>query len=196
MRAGEPRTATSTFTQLLNSPSKHAGSDSHPARIGWEALARSGPDDSCTLACFRAGFVWPEPDTISQNSIGPGLVLHNSIRDVCGRTEPSLKVAKLVAGRLRPARNLARWFLHTSLLPDQMCWPNPDQAIQIGFVRYDPCLLWKNGTETDAGNRTRHIRSGPMFWLHAGRNGRNQNASGSDPGMFTGPLCTHSVPFT
>ena len=30
-----------------------------PAQIGWEALARSGPDDSCTLACFQTGSVWP-----------------------------------------------------------------------------------------------------------------------------------------
>ena len=29
-------------------PSKHAGSDWHPVRIGWEALARSVPDDYCT----------------------------------------------------------------------------------------------------------------------------------------------------
>ena len=31
-------------------PSKCAGSDSHLVQINWEALARSGPDDSCTLA--------------------------------------------------------------------------------------------------------------------------------------------------
>ena len=29
-------------------PSKHAGSDWHPVRIGWKALARSVPDDYCT----------------------------------------------------------------------------------------------------------------------------------------------------
>ena len=40
---------------------------SHPVRIGWEALARSGPDDSCTPACFRTGSVWPKPDTVSQD---------------------------------------------------------------------------------------------------------------------------------
>ena len=177
------------LSQLLSSPSKHAGS--HPAQIAWDALARSGPDGSCTLACFRTGFVWPKPDTTSQNSIGPGLVLHNIIRDVCGRTEPNLKVAKLVAGRLRPARNRARWFLHTTELasrPDVLDkpWPGHPDRIQVGFVQYDPCLLWKNGTETDAENRIRHIRSGPMFWLHAGRNGHNQSASGSDPACLLG----------
>ena len=33
-------------------PSKHAGSDLHPIQTGAEALARSGPDDSFTLAYF------------------------------------------------------------------------------------------------------------------------------------------------
>ena len=47
--------------------SKHAGSDLHPVRIGWGALARSGSDVSCTPACFRTGSVWPKRDTISQN---------------------------------------------------------------------------------------------------------------------------------
>ena len=61
-------------------PSKHAGTDSHPGRIGWEALTRSGPDDCCTLACFRTGSVWPKPDTVSRNEIGSGLVLHNMTR--------------------------------------------------------------------------------------------------------------------
>ena len=46
-----------------NKPCKHAGTDSHPGRIGSEALARSGPDDSCTLA----GSIWPKLGTISQN---------------------------------------------------------------------------------------------------------------------------------
>ena len=30
--------------------------------------------------------------TVRQNQIGPGLLLHNIVRDVCGRTEPSLGV--------------------------------------------------------------------------------------------------------
>ena len=54
-----------SFPQGL--PSKHAGSYSHPVRIGWKALARSGPDDSCTPACFRTGSVGPNPSRISQN---------------------------------------------------------------------------------------------------------------------------------
>ena len=59
-------------------PSKHARSDLHPGRIGWEALAKSGLDDSCTMACFRTGSVWPKPGTVSQNSSGSGLVLYNN----------------------------------------------------------------------------------------------------------------------
>ena len=31
--------------------------------IGSEALARSGPDDSCTLVCFWTGCIWPKPDS-------------------------------------------------------------------------------------------------------------------------------------
>ena len=63
----------------------------YPVWIGWKALASSGPDDSCTLDCIRTGSVWPKPGTISQNQIGSGLVLYNIIRDVCGRTQLSLK---------------------------------------------------------------------------------------------------------
>ena len=66
--------------------------NSHPIRIGSEVFARSGPDDSCTLACFRAGSVWPKPDTVRQNQIRSRLVLHSMIQAICGRTQPGLKV--------------------------------------------------------------------------------------------------------
>ena len=111
--------------------------------------------------------------------------------------KPESKSRELAAGWLRPARNRARWFLHTSLLLDQMRlakpWPGHPDVIRVGFARHDPCLLWKNGAETDAGSRIRHILSGPIlaarwpkwpslavtktlparFWLHAGRNGHH-----------------------
>ena len=48
-------------------PSKRTGSDTHPGRIAWKALARNWPDDSWTLACFRTGSVWPKPGAVSQN---------------------------------------------------------------------------------------------------------------------------------
>ena len=71
---------------------------------------------------------------------------------------------KLIAGRLHPARNWAQSFLHTSLLPDQMClatpWPDHPDWIQVSFALYDPCLLWKNRTKTDVGSRNWHIQSG------------------------------------
>ena len=64
---------------------KHAGSDPHPIWIGLEVLAQSGPDDSCTLTCFRTGSLWPKPDIVSQNTTESGLVLHSMIWAVCGR---------------------------------------------------------------------------------------------------------------
>ena len=94
---------------FTHSPSNHAGFDSHPVRIGWEALARSGPDDYCTMACFRTGSVWPKPDTISQNyviRIRAGFAQYYLGR--LWKNETESESGKLVAGRLRPARNRAR----------------------------------------------------------------------------------------
>ena len=54
--------------------------------------SEAGPNDSCTPACFRSRSVWPKPDTVRQNQIGSGLVLHSVIQAVRGRTQPSLKV--------------------------------------------------------------------------------------------------------
>ena len=85
-------------------PSKQSGSGTHPIQIGSEVMAGSGPDDSCTAAYFWMGCVWPKPDTVSQNQIGFGLVLHNMVWAVCETMQPSLKVGKLVAGRLCSAR--------------------------------------------------------------------------------------------
>ena len=50
-------------------PGKHAGSSSHPVRISLEALAKTGPSDSCTLACFRMGSIWTKPETVSQDQM-------------------------------------------------------------------------------------------------------------------------------
>ena len=105
------------------------------------------------------------------------LVLHSIIRDVCGRTEPSLKVGNwLRAGCILP-----------EIGPDDSCtpacfrtgcvWPKPWQNhpdlakpwqdhpdwIRLGLAQYDPCLLQKSGTETDAGSRIWYIRSGPIL---------------------------------
>ena len=66
-------------------PSKHTGSNSHPVRIGFKALARSGPDDCCTPACFRTGSVWPKPDQAIQ--VGSGSVLHSMLQAFFGKTQ-------------------------------------------------------------------------------------------------------------
>ena len=104
--------------------------------------------------------VWPKPDTVSQNQTGSRLVLHNMIRAICAKTEPSLKVGNW----LRSARNRARWFLHTGLLPDQMrlakTWPGHPDRIRVGFVHYDPSLLYKNGTESICR------KSDPAYTIH------------------------------
>ena len=128
-------------------PSKHAVSDPHPVRIGWEALARIGPDDSCTLASFRTGSVWPKPDTIRQNLIGPGLLLHILIRTRLRKNATESESGKLVAGRLHSVRTGPDDFLHTSLILDQMRL----DRISVGFAQYGPGLVWKNGSEYDAG---------------------------------------------
>ena len=89
-------------------PVKHARSDSNPIRIGSEALARSGPDDPRPPACFRTGSVWPKPDTVSQNNnrIRAGFAQHDPGRLWKNATQS--ESGKLVAGRLRSAKNRAR----------------------------------------------------------------------------------------
>ena len=61
-------------------------------QISSKVLARSGSDDSCTLACFWTGSIWPALDTVSQNQTGSRPVLHSMIRAICGRMPPSLRV--------------------------------------------------------------------------------------------------------
>ena len=53
----------------------------------------------------------------------------------------------------------------------------------MGFTQYGPGLLWKNGRESNAGRRIRHVSSGSILDAPAGR---NQNASGSDPACLLG----------
>ena len=74
---------------------------------GWEALAISRPDDSCTPACFRTGSIWPKPSTVSQNQTGSGLVLQQYYLGCLWKDATESKGGKLVAGRLRSARTEA-----------------------------------------------------------------------------------------
>ena len=64
-------TSNLTFCSI---PSKYAGSDSHPVRAGWEALARSGPDDCCTPAVVVHTTInhssWSERDRTVNNICG------------------------------------------------------------------------------------------------------------------------------
>ena len=137
--------------------------------LGLEALlARCGPDDSGTLACFRTRSIWPKPD--SQNKIRPRLVLHSMIWAVCGRAELNLKVRNC-SGLLAFCQNQAWLFLHTGLLPDpvfgqNLTIPSLDH-IQAGFAQCDPGLLWKNRTKLDVQSWTWHIWSGLIFFTLA-----------------------------
>ena len=133
------------------SPSKHAGSNSHLVRIGWEVLARSRPDDFCTPACFQTRSMWPKPDSQPElNWISAGFAQYYP--GCLWKNGTAFESWKLVAGQLHPARNWARWFLHTSLLPDQMHLAKPrpghPDGTWVSFAQCDLCLLWKNGAET------------------------------------------------
>ena len=164
----------------------------HPVRVGSEALAKSGLHDSCGLACFRTGSVWPKPDTASQNQIGPGPVLHSMIWDVCGRTQLSLKVGN--------------WWRASCLLPEsgpngsctpacfltRCIWPKRDQAIQIG-----PGSASRSMAQAffEKRNWIRCGKSDPAYSIPpdsgctlalVAMTGCNRNASESDPACLLG----------
>ena len=167
------------FTASKHSPSKHARSDLHPVRIGSEALAGSGPDDCRTPASFRTGSVWPKNwhNQPELSRIRAGLAQYYPGRLWKNGTES--ESGKLVAGRLRPARKRGQ------VMPAHRLASRPDTFGQTMTrpSRSDPgwfCTVWplpslkkKNGTETDAGSRIRHIYYPGRFWLHSGRNGHN-----------------------
>ena len=94
------------YTVFHTFPSKHAGTGSDPAR---KRLAGTGPEDSCTLACFRSESVWPQPDMATQNQIGSGSVSHNMIRAVCGITRPN-RMRETVSWPVAFCQNRVRWF--------------------------------------------------------------------------------------
>ena len=65
-----------------------------------EALTRSELDDSGTAGTLS---MWPKADTVSQNQIGSGLLLHNTIPDRLWENATESESGKLVAGQLRSA---------------------------------------------------------------------------------------------
>ena len=80
---------------------------------------------------------------------------------------------QLVASRLYPTRNRAQWFLHTGLLPYQMNFAKPWQGhpdqIQISFVQYDQCFIWKKRNWVGC----RKSYPAHRIWANSGRNGHN-----------------------
>ena len=112
-----------TCHNLLVLSSKHAGSNLNQlGSVGWK---RAQWILHIGLLPDWIHLAQPGNDTVSQNQIRSGLVLHNMIRAVCGRTLPSLKL-KVGHGYMSSSelaafcQNQAWWFLHTSLLLDLM----------------------------------------------------------------------------
>ena len=179
-------------------PSKHVGSDSHLIRIGSEALARSRLVDPCTLPCFQTGSIWPKSDSQPDPNLtwaafiqyDPGHLWKNA-------TESESR--KLAVDRIHPARNLARWFLHTVLLLDRMrfakTWPGHADQIWVSFAQYGLGLLWENETALDVVCQIQHIYIiytmrpdyGCMLAVMA-ITGQNQKASKSDLAYLLGKV--------
>ena len=138
-------------------PSKHVGPNTHPIRIGLEALARNGSDDSCTPTCFQTGSIWPKPDTtVSQNEIGFRLVLHNISWEHLGKKCYQVWKWETDTGS-RPVafcQNQAQRFFHTGLLPDQ-----------VSLARLDPgwfCTIW-SGPSLEEQNQIRCGKSDSAY---------------------------------
>ena len=153
---------------IIYIPSKHAGSNSHHLDwlrsigrkwAGWFLHIGLLPDRICLAK------TWHNQPKLNQIQGGFAQYYLGCLWKK-GTESESAENEKLVVGQLRPARNLAWWFLHTSLLPNQMClakpWPGHPDRIRVSFVQYDPFLLWKNRTEMDAGSRIWHIPSRPI----------------------------------
>ena len=177
---------------IFSNPSKHAGSDSNPVRIGWEELARSGPDDSCHIGLL------PARNPFDQN-------LTQSART---KSHPRW-FCTILSGTSAEERNRV-WKWETDCIqpetgPDDSCtpacfltrfvWPNPDQTIQIrsGSVF---CTAWpmpslEKRNSIGCGKSDLAWLYDPARFLAASLavtagTGCNQNASGSDPAKFTG----------
>ena len=115
-------------------PSKHAGSDPHPIRIGSEALARSGPDDSWTPACFWTGSVWPNLTQSARIKSDPGRFC-----TICGRTQQSLKW-EIGSGPVVLYQKLGQMIPAHRLVSRPDAFGHPDR-IWVVFEQYGSCLL-------------------------------------------------------
>ena len=153
-------------TQRLQSlmwlmPSEHAGSDLQPIWVSTEALAKRGPDDYCTLACFQTGSVWLKPDTARTRS-DPGCFCTVWLG-------PSVEECNQIWKWETGTRPVAFWqdrawqFLRTGLRLDQVQnLATLESMIQAFFGRMEP-------------NQMQEVRSGIYdlagLWLHASCNG-------------------------
>ena len=110
-----------------NYPSKDATSDSHLIWIGSEALARSRPNDSCTLACFWTRSVWP--NLTRQSCSDPGwfctIWSELSVEECSHVWKWETCSGPSAWTRLNDSCTLT-WFWTRCI------WPKPDQAILIG----------------------------------------------------------------
>ena len=142
--------------------------------------ARSGPDDSCTPACFRTGSVWPKHNQPELNRLRAGLAQYYPGRLWKNGTES--ESGKLVAGRLCSASES----FTPACLRTRFIWPKPDQATRTGFAQqnHDPGLHWKNG-RLDLASTTQ-----PDSGCTLAITGHNQTASESER-TFTGLSLIH-----
>ena len=92
-------------------PSKHARSDSHPVRLGSISQKRAGWFLHTGLLPDRIRLAKTRHSQPELNRIRAGFAQYYPGRLWKNGTES--ENGKLVAGRLRPARNRAGWFLHT-----------------------------------------------------------------------------------
>ena len=160
--------------------------------------------DPIRIRSGLAGKLWPEagwmilahrlasgPDPFGQNVTQSARTKSDPgwFRTILSRTsvEERNQFWKLEtgAGRFRSVRNRAQRFLHTSLLPDQMClakpWPcrpsrsDPGQFGTIWSMAFFLFFFSKTKvTEMDAGSQIwQNLYDQGRFWLRAGRNGHN-----------------------
>ena len=97
-----------------------------------EAWARSGPGDSCTLACFWTASALPKPDTVSQNWIGARLCFAQYDLGCLWKNATESESRKLVVGQLCSAITESDDSCTLACFQTRCTWPKPDQAIQIG----------------------------------------------------------------
>ena len=163
-------------SQHARSPSQHARSNSHLIRTGSEALARSGSDDSCTLALLpdriclaKTWHVQPELNPVWAGfaQYDPGHLWKNATESESG---------KLAVSQLRSARTWPEDSCTLAGSCTRCIYPKPDWSIQIGsglvlhrrirafFGRTEPNRMQEVGSS---------VYSPAQFWLHTGCNGHN-----------------------